>query len=429
MKRKRILYVAHNHPGVRPGGAEAYALELYAAMKASPDFEPVFLAIGGPPMANTMPPADGVLVSRVNSDPNQYFLYTHGRDYDWLHNTSRDKDACVEAFADFLRAYQPDIVHFQHTLFLGFDFIRQVKTTLPNARIVYTLHEYLPICHRHGQMLRTNNDEPCLEATPRRCAECFPDIAPAAFFLRERFVKSHFALVDQFLAPSQFLLQRFVDWGIPREKILFEEYGRNPHSPEPELNGSRTRNRIGFFGQFTFYKGPHVLLKAIQHLNEEAARTRRNGSAELHAWLHGANLDLQTGSYQNEFKGLVETNRASLTLAGKYHVGDVPRLMANVDWIVVPSLWWENSPLVIQEAFMNKRPIICSDIGGMAEKVTHDVNGLHFRAGDPRSLAAALRRATTEPGLWERLRAGIPEIYSITDSVRRLSGIYHDLLK
>ena len=427
--KKRILYIAHNHPSVRPGGAEAYALELYEAMKSSPDFEPLFLAKGGPPMANTQPPRDGALLSRVNADPNQYFLYTHGKDYDWLHNTSRDKDACTGAFADFLRAYRPDIVHFQHTLFLGYDFIRQVKTTLPRARILYTLHEYLPICHRHGQMLRTNNEELCMEATPRRCAECFPDIAPAAFFLRERFVKSHFALVDQFIAPSQFLLERYVDWGIPREKILFEEYGRHPHAPAPETSGDRARNRIGFFGQFTFYKGPHVLLRAIQILSDEAARIRRGNRADLHAWLHGANLDLQTGSYQNEFKALAEANRANLSLAGKYQVGDVPRLMANVDWVVVPSLWWENSPLVIQEAFMNRRPVICSDIGGMAEKVAHEKNGLHFRAGDPRSLADTLRRATTEPGLWERLRGGIPKIYRITDSVGRLCGIYHDLLK
>jgi len=57
--------------------------------------------------------------------------------------------------------------------------------------------------------------------------------------------------------------------------------------------------------------------------------------------------------------------------------------MAAVDWVVVPSIWWENSPLVIQEAFAHGRPVICSDIGGMAEKVAHEKNGLHFRANDP----------------------------------------------
>jgi glycosyltransferase involved in cell wall biosynthesis len=102
--------------------------------------------------------------------------------------------------------------------------------------------------------------------------------------------------------------------------------------------------------------------------------------------------------------------------------------MANVDWVVVPSIWWENAPLVIQEAFIHKRPVICSDIGGMAEKVTDGVNGLHFRAGDPLSLAETIRKAATTPGLWDHLRKGIPEIYRIEDSVAKLTGIYDSLL-
>ena len=79
-------------------------------------------------------------------------------------------------------------------------------------------------------MVRTNGELLCTHASPRRCNECFPEWSPQHFFLRERFIKSHLAHVDQFLAPSRFLLERFVDWGIPREKIRFEEYGRIPQS-------------------------------------------------------------------------------------------------------------------------------------------------------------------------------------------------------
>ena len=425
MKKRRILSVAHNHPAVRPGGAEAYALELYEAMKASA-FEPILLAKGGPPMSEAPAPA-GSRIGRVNGDPGQYFLHTHGSDYDWFHGTSRDKSVYVEAFDEFLHATQPDIVHFQHTLFLGYDMIRQVKTTLPRARILYTLHEYLPICHRHGQMLRTNNSERCMEASPRRCAECFPAISPAEFFLRRQFVQSHFALVDQFIAPSRFLLERYVEWGIPREKILLEEYGRHPVAPATESAAPAVRNRFGYFGQFTFYKGPHVLLRAVEQTAAEDARARRR--TDLRVSLHGANLDLQTGAYQNEFRGLIESTRAHVTLAGKYSAEDIPGLMASVDWVVVPSIWWENSPLVIQEAFMHRRPVICSDIGGMAEKVAHGVNGLHFRAGDPASLAATMRHAADTPGLWDRLHDGIAEVYRITDSVQKLTAIYEGLLR
>jgi len=99
-----------------------------------------------------------------------------------------------------------------------------------------------------------------------------------------------------------------------------------------------------------------------------------------------------------------------------------------VDWVVVPSVWWENSPLVIQEAFQQGRPVICSDIGGMAEKVTDGVNGLHFTAGDAMSLAEAIKRATTTPGLWDSLREGVPAIYPMDDHVRELDRIYGSLI-
>ena len=58
---------------------------------------------------------------------------------------------------------------------------------------------------------------------------------------------------------------------------------------------------------------------------------------------------------------------------------------------------------------MFKRPVICSNIGGMAERIKHDVDGLHFQVADPRSLAAAMHRAATEPGLWEKLSMAAPQ--------------------
>src|SRR3712207_6437875 len=118
--------------------------------------------------------------------------------------------------------------------------------------------------------------------------------------MRKRFIQSQLSLVDLFLAPSHFLLERYVDWGIPREKIKYEEYGRriiqgsvdsvhrraysedkqprahtdpfkqgrrNAHrsiGPENE----RPRNRLGFFGQFSFFKGVHVLLEAMKIVGE-----------------------------------------------------------------------------------------------------------------------------------------------------------------
>ncbi len=255
--------------------------------------------------------------------------------------------------------------------------------------IVYTLHEYIPICHRDGQLVRTKGGELCMGASPRRCHECFPEWAPEQFFLRERLIKSHLAHVDLFLAPSNFLLERYVDWGIPRDRIVFEDYGRLPETPAPATEADRPRNRLGFFGQVSPYKGLDVLLDAMRILRDTAP--------DVHLWLHGANIDVLHADIREAFLAQLEENRANVTFTGSYDHAAVPHLMSEIDWVVVPSRWWENSPLVIQEAFMHGRPVICSDIGGMAEKVTHQVNGLHFGVGSPAALARDDPRCVDHP--------------------------------
>jgi glycosyltransferase involved in cell wall biosynthesis len=311
-------------------------------------------------------------------------------------------------------------VHFQHTLYLGNDMITEVRHTLPDAPILFTLHEFSSICHNNGQLVRTGSGELCLEASPRRCNECFSEVSPQTFFLRKRLIRSHQGHVDLFLAPSEFLLERYVDWGIPREKIRFEEYGRRPVLPVPETEEPRRRNRFAFFGQFLPYKGVTVLLRAMQVLSEE--------DVDAHLWLHGSNLELQSQDFQDEFNGLLAATSDNVTLSGPYRGAETPRLMAEIDWVVVPSVWWENSPLVIQEAFQNGRPVICSDVGGMAEKVTNGVNGLHFRVADPQSLAATITRAASSPDLWRKLRDEVPDIYDVRDHVAALTSMYEELL-
>jgi glycosyltransferase involved in cell wall biosynthesis len=149
---------------------------------------------------------------------------------------------------------------------------------------------------------------------------------------------------------------------------------------------------------------------------------------DIHLWLHGANLAPQPQAFQERFTELLGKTGGSVTFAGGYDHGNLARHMANVDWVVVPSLWWENSPLVIHEAFQYGRPVICSSIGGMAEKVTHGVNGIHVRPGDAVSLAEAIRYAVTKPGMWEQLKAGIPPVYSMDEHVASLSATYRQLL-
>jgi glycosyltransferase involved in cell wall biosynthesis len=321
---------------------------------------------------------------------------------------------------DFLLAQRPDVVHFQHTLFIGLEAIREVRNTLPDAAIVYTLHEFLPICHRHGQMLRATDEEPCLEESPRRCHGWFPEVAPQEFCMRKRLIRSHMDHVDLFIAPSRQLRDRYVDWGLPTEKIKVEEYGRLPLGYEPASPRRKKRNRFGFFGQFSHYKGVNVALQAAKRLAED--------EVDAKIYLHGANLEIQPEEFQEEFAELLEAAGDSVELIGRYDHDQLGSLMAAMDWVLVPSRWWENSPLVIQEAFMHGRPVIYSDIGGMDEKVTDGVDGLHFRVSDPDDLARVIAQAAGSAQTWRALTAGIKPVHPMPTHVAELLRVYEELL-
>jgi glycosyltransferase involved in cell wall biosynthesis len=419
MSKKKVLYVVHTHPAIRPGGTEGYALELYEEMRSSGEFEPVVLARSGPPQT-TGYDHRGSPVTLVGDDPNQFLFETDGGDYEWFFGTPSNKATLTHHYRDFLLAQKPDVVHFQHTLHLGLDILRVTRNVLPDAAIFYTLHEFLPICYRDGQMVRTVQDQLCDEESPRRCHECFPAIPPRDFFLRKRFALAHFENVDLFISPSRFLRQRYIEWGLSPDRIIFEENGIRLPDRAPEPEDDRERSRLGFFGQFTRYKGVVPLLKAM--------RIVRRSHPDVRLWLHGTRIEGQPEEFQRQFEELVEEMPENVVLAGRYGPEDLPQLMSDIDYMVLPSLWWENSPRVIQEAFAYRRPVICSGIGGMAEKVADGVTGFHFRVGDPVSLAGVIRKAV-EPGTWEGMQGNFPPPHTMQIHMGNLTRHYDEVLE
>jgi glycosyltransferase involved in cell wall biosynthesis len=237
--------------------------------------------------------------------------------------------------------------------------------------------------------------------------------------MRKRFIQSQMSLVDRFIAPSSFLRDRFVDWGLPPDKVVTEEYGRLPVEPAPTRE-RRKRNRLVFIGQLSYFKGVNVLLEAMRRLQDD--------DVDVHLSVYGANLELQPDEFRNEFAELLEATKETVSFEGEFNHDDLPTIMADADWVVVPSVWWENSPLVIQEAGQHRRPVIASDIGGMAEKVHDGVSGLHFRAADPASLAETIARAVGTRKLWDELQARIEPPYAMDEHVRSLTGQYRELL-
>ncbi|WHI50423.1 glycosyltransferase family 4 protein [Microbulbifer sp. MLAF003] len=410
MTEHRILIVSHGHPDHSKGGAEVAAYNLFKEYERL-GLDTVFLA------RTDQPSHGGSAFSTINSD-KEILFHTHMSDF-FLFQSGCKKHVWQE-FRALLKRYKPTVVHFHHYIHMGLELIREVRNTLPDARLVVTLHEYLAICANNGQMVKPGKQmKLCYKSSPTDCARCFPERSAADFFLREKYIKSIFNLVDMFVSPSHFLIERYKAWGIPEEKMVMIENGQpeiETPAPRPLAEGEG-RGRFAFFGQINPFKGVDVLLEAFKLLPEDTQE-------KVHLDIHGANLQGQTEEFQEKILGLLEDLGDLVTLHGSYESHEIGRLMEQADWVIIPSVWWENSPMVIQEAFNHGRPLIGSDIGGMVEKITDGVSGYNFRSGSSNSLKQAILKAYGETNSWDLVASDIPKPLSISECSNIHLSIY-----
>jgi glycosyltransferase involved in cell wall biosynthesis len=416
---KKVLLVGLHHPELMRGGAQQVCYELFQGLQKDPGIEPVLLA-----STDAAYPAlykSGARITGFDGRHNE-FLYLSA-DYDNLwHRTSSTR--LVEGFAEFLETIRPDVVHFHHFLTFGIDLLTLTRRVLPAARIVFTFHEFLSICDARGHMVRLTDNSLCSHASPVRCHQCFPERSPEHFLMRKMWFMRHLSEVDVFTCPSRFMIDRYVAWGIDPHKLVHIPNGQADCSRGTRLPvASGRKRRFGFFGQMIDVKGIHIILRAVSVLRAE-------GFTDFTVELNGDNIDYASPAIRSEIEEFLAAEE-KLPFAerlvhynGPYQVDQLASRMARVDWCIVPSIWEEAFALVVSEAWMFRRPVICSNVGGMAERVVDDVQGLHFQMGDPRALASVMRRACTELDLWERLSAALPEPPSLTAMVSAYRNVY-----
>ena len=381
--KHRILVMAHGHPDFSLGGGEIAAYNLFNAYRENADVEDAWF-LG---RADRHRGLTGAISLRR---PNEY-LWEQAV-FDWHMMKAAHQESLTTWFADLIRALKPTVVHTHHYAHLGLEYLRVIKQIDPSIKIVMTLHEYMAICLNNGQMIKTGSFKLCSRESYDECRHCFPDKTAEDFWLRKHYFQSHFALVDQFISPSEFLRQRYIQWGLKPEQIAVIENGQSDEqapSPRP-LAEDETRNRFGFFGQINPYKGLDVILEALSQLPKIDRK-------KIVFEVHGANLEQQQPEYREKIERLREPliKQGVVQWVGPYQPHELRQRMAGVDWVVVPSVWWENSPMVIQEAFVCRRPLIVSDIGGMAEKVRDGVDGYHVQAGNKLYWADKLSEASS----------------------------------
>jgi glycosyltransferase involved in cell wall biosynthesis len=413
----KILLVSLFHPELMRGGAQQICYELFQGLKQRGDCDVTLLA-----STDASYPAlfkAGARITGFDGRDGEFLYLMQEYDY-WYHKTASVQN--VEALIEFFETISPDVIHFHHFFTYGADIITLARRVLPHAKIVFTFHEFMSICAANGQMVRLTDRSLCTHASLVRCHQCFPERSPEQFLTRRMWYQTHLSNADVFTCPSRFMIEHYVRWGIDRNLIRHVTNGQRLYgSRSPARPGPKTR--FGFFGQFVDNKGVQILLRAVRQLRAE-------GFTGFTVDLNGSNMQYASAPVREEIETFL-AEEAALPLDeqivfdnGSYHVDELPGRMSRVDWCVVPSTWWEIFGLVISEAWMFGKPVICSNAGGPAERITDNVDGLHFQLGDHRALAQTMRRACTEEGLWERLAAALPAPPSREEMVDAFYEIY-----
>ncbi len=406
----KVLLIAHGHPDINVGGGEKACYILFKALKRMPGVEAVFLGRG-----EDISGISGCFVSAYPGREDEYFLHTSMTDAFML---TCERTETIRAFTEFLNEVKPDVIHFHHYIHLGLELLLVARQTLPNATIALTLHEYIAMCYRDGQMIKTTGNRLCFSSNPLDCSRCFTDRNPTEFFLRERYVKRFFAEVDFFVVPSKFLRDRYIQWGLPESKMVLLPYGTELHTlaRAEEESTNELPNTFGFYGQINNYKGLDVIVDAVSVMTEKE-RSR------IHVEIFGNVTQVDEARKQKLDEGFKKF-RSTIRFNGPYQAQELSRLMRRVHWVIVPSVWWENAPLVIDEAFALGKPVICSNIGGMAEKVRDGIDGLHFDVGNHRSLARLMLKYSNDRAAYDLLQKNIRLPVAIEEIAARHVELY-----
>jgi GT2 family glycosyltransferase/glycosyltransferase involved in cell wall biosynthesis len=444
----RILLIVHGYPPDASGGTEVYTHDLARALSAQEPDQVFVLTRDADPSRPEYDVRrevrDGVRITRINNT----FRGCSSLEESYANPALLD---VAETIVDEVRA---DVAHIQHLTCLSTGLPRAIAAR--GTPVVMTLNDYWLLCHR-GQLF--DLDWHRCNGPGAGCARCIPAsmaASPPGSFRAARAVRAwpipgaaaavrlaagivdrlgspgraqraselrlaHMrravADVDLFLAPSQTMADAFSAFGIPAHRLVRCGQGidRSGFMPSPRLREDVLR--LGFAGSLLPSKAPHLLLEAAARLPSGTVTVDLLGEGTSY---HGDD------SYKDTLAPLVA--QPFVRQHGAAPHADVPRLLAAMDALVVPSVWIENAPFVIKEAFAAGVPVVASALGGMAELVQHEVNGLLFAPGDSSSLAGQLRRLQVEPDLLERLRAGITPPMTIEQDAADLRRQYARLI-
>lgn len=436
----RILIGAHGFPPTHSAGAERRAERMAHWLAAHGHHVEVFAieSLTEPGVRLESQMQDGIMVHRL------YY------DIDESENPFRslyDNPLVGSALSQLLKENQFDLMHLVSGYLLGGQAIHTAHAA--GIPVILTLTEYWFLCTRLNLIQATDvlcsgpeSDEKCtrcLMESKRRYrlpAQRAPQLmnllwagihrTPGAtsylneVHRRQQVLREALDAADLVICPSQFLISKFEEYGFDTSRYLFIRQGLAGHADtsierKPSLNGTL---RIGYVGQIKSHKGVDLLINAVIELLDA-----------------GEKVSLDIWGKENEAPDYVEALKArssaypAICWNGNYTGSKVWEVLSQLDTLVVPSRWHENSPNAILEAFKMKLLVVATDLGGMSELVKHEESGLVFRLNDVNDLRHQLERLLHEPGLLEQLRENIPKVKAIDEEMIELTAHYNNMLR
>jgi glycosyltransferase involved in cell wall biosynthesis len=413
----RVLLTVQASPPRSTAGVEVYTWRLARALKALGHEVLVLSAVhdyAAAPYALSRRRHEDVAVVEVASVHPQGTL-----------EASYDDPELTRAARRVIGQFRPDCVHAQHLLNLSAGLLDEARAA--GAAVVVTLHDHWASCPRDG--LRMRADLALCESVDHAvCAACLRDspylvpalqtrlaeaarwmglargvhglqrVAPravaggvrllrgmspvrqdlaAAMDRRAARLRAALGGADLLLAPSAFVRERALEFGLPARRLRHLTLGAAAHAPRPRPAGAR--RRFGFVGTLAPHKGVHVLIQAFRGLRMRDATLELWGGATAHPAYAGSLRRAAQGDPRIRFRG-------------SFPEGGQPDVLAGLDAVVLPSIWWENAPLVLVEALAAGRPVVASAIGGVPELVADGETGLLVPARDAEALRGALER-------------------------------------
>jgi glycosyltransferase involved in cell wall biosynthesis len=310
-----------------------------------------------------------------------------------------------------IRETRPDVAHF-HNTFLRISPAAYYACREEGVPVVQTLHNYRLICP--GALLM-RDERVCEDCVGKAVA--WPGVAHgcwrgsrahtavvASMLTFHRLLKTWHEKVDLYIALTEFARQKFIQGGLPGEKIVVkpnfiasDELG--VMSKELRVMSDELGVRSDEVKLITYH--PSLITQQSYVLFVGRLSLEKGVMTLLRAWkkLKGVPLKIVgDGSLMEEVQGFVRREGLKeVEVLGRRPREEVFRLMREARVLVFPSEWYEGFPMTITEAFACGLPVIASGQGAMAEIVEDGRTGLHFEPGNPEDLAEKVAWAWEHP--------------------------------